>query len=434
MKVLWVINTPIYIDEEHASSTRGGWMEGALRQAVKVLDMHVAFPVTTISVKGEKIGNIYYHYFQYNQFSKGKVVYNDVLEDNLCHVIDSSKPDIIHIWGTEYLHSIAAVNAAEKLGVLSKTIINLQGLVSVYAGHYKAGIPYQYCHKRTLIELLRGGSLKAGKRNLEQRGMFEKEAIGKIKNVIGRTDWDRACAQQINPKVHYYFCNEIIRDNLYLSEKWNLQKCRKHSLFITQPGNPIKGFHNVLIALGIIKRKYQDVILYVTGKNFLNKDTVEGLVDKILFNFPMKYRYTSYERYLSELIQEFCLDDCIYFTGELSKEQMQEYFLKTNIFVSSSSVENESNAISEAHMLGVPVVASYVGGVTNRIEHGYDGYLYPYNEPYMLAYYIDKLFQNPAIEQKFSLNGIASANTINNVETNRLKLLQIYQDVLGESV
>lgn len=433
MRVLWIVNTSLYIDKEHDSGTRGGWMEGALKQIVDVVDMHIASPVTK-DCEEEKIGNISYHYFKYDQFSKKKIKYDYTLEQDICKIIESCEPDIIHIWGTEYLHSAAAVNAAEKLEIIPRVIVNIQGLVSIYSQHYMAGIPQDYWGGNTIIDRFSERSLLAGQNNLKQRGEYEKEALKKVGNVIGRTDWDRSCVQQINPRVQYYFCNEILRGNFYTSDKWNVQKCRRHSLFITQPSNPIKGFHNVLIALGILKKKYPDVLLYATGSNFFDKGIMNRSVYKILSAFLTQYKWTPYERYLISLIQKYDLKDCIHFTGELSREEMQELFLKTNVFVSASSIENESNAISEAHMLGVPVVASYVGGVTNRIRHGHDGYLYPYNEPYMLAYYIDELFQKEEIAESFSVNGIETAKIINDIEINRQNLLQIYQEVLGETV
>lgn len=45
-------------------------------------------------------------------------------------------------------------------------------------------------------------------------------------------------------------------------------------------------------------------------------------------------------------------------------------------------------------LLGVPVVSSDVGGVSSMLMHGREGYLYPFDEAYMLAYYIEEIFRN----------------------------------------
>lgn len=47
---------------------------------------------------------------------------------------------------------------------------------------------------------------------------------------------------------------------------------------------------------------------------------------------------------------------------------MKERYLKSHAVISASNIENESNVVSEAKILGVPVVASFVGGLPNRIN------------------------------------------------------------------
>ena len=45
-------------------------------------------------------------------------------------------------------------------------------------------------------------------------------------------------------------------------------------------------------------------------------------------------------------------------------------------------------------MVGVPVVASRVGGTDSMVEHGKTGFLYPVTDPYIAAYYIKRLIDN----------------------------------------
>lgn len=61
----------------------------------------------------------------------------------------------------------------------------------------------------------------------------------KVKHIIGRTTWDKACTSQINPKTRYYFCNETLRKKIYKYE-YSLEKCEQHSIFVSQASNPIK--------------------------------------------------------------------------------------------------------------------------------------------------------------------------------------------------
>jgi glycosyltransferase involved in cell wall biosynthesis len=79
--------------------------------------------------------------------------------------------------------------------------------------------------------------------------------------------------------------------------------------------------------------------------------------------------------------------------GISNERQMCERFLKSNAFVSSSIIENESNSLSEAKILGIPCIAPYIGGgVASKIMHMEDSILYQMDAPYMLAYFLNEIF------------------------------------------
>ena len=52
-------------------------------------------------------------------------------------------------------------------------------------------------------------------------------------------------------------------------------------------------------------------------------------------------------------------------------------FANSHIF-HSSYIENSPNSVGEAQMVGVPVVASRVGGTDSMVEHGKTGFMYPH--------------------------------------------------------
>ena len=51
-----------------------------------------------------------------------------------------------------------------------------------------------------------------------------------------------------------------------------------------------------------------------------------------------------------------------------------------NVFVMPSSIENHSSTLIEAMIVGVPCVASDVGGISELITHGKTGFLYRFEE------------------------------------------------------
>lgn len=77
--------------------------------------------------------------------------------------------------------------------------------------------------------------------------------------------------------------------------------------------------------------------------------------------------------------------------GVATAEQLRDVLLSSTMYFHPSYVENSSNSVGEAQLVGVPVVASRVGGTDSMVEHGKTGFLYPVTDPYIAAYYIERL-------------------------------------------
>jgi len=110
---------------------------------------------------------------------------------------------------------------------------------------------------------------------------------------------------------------------------------------------------------------------------------------------------------------------------------MVKNLLKANVFISASVIENSPNSVGEAMLIGTPVVTSDVGGVKNIFEHGVDGFSYQHDAPYMLAYYIRKIFENDDLAVEFSENAKIHALKTHNKKTNMKTLLKMYNDIVN---
>lgn len=327
-------------------------------------------------------------------------------------ILLKEKPDIVHIWGTEGSHSLAMVEACKNIGIEESVVISIQGLVSKYFYHYYAYLPQYVIASRTLRDVIKG-NITDGAKEFKIRGELEKEAICGVKHVIGRTEWDRACAWDINPNLDYHFNNETLRDEFY-SGQWSYDTCEKHSIFCSQGHYPIKGIHLVIEALHRVVQEYPDAHLYIGGKDYLH--------------LPF-WKQSGYGAYLVGLIKKYNLEKNVTFTGFLNANQMKNRYLKANVFVSASSIENSPNSLGEAMILGVPCISSRVGGVHNLMEHGKDGYLYPADETYMLSYYICDVFRNNERAQRYGENARMKAMKTHDPEKNRNDLIDIYERI-----
>lgn len=416
MRLLWITNIKVECGDNE--TCRGGWMTGALNYLLDNTDYEIIIAYPNGDNNFDNINIKYVPFF----YDLSRTKYDENLYNQFLNIYTEYQPDIIHIWGTEYLHTYIAVKAAEKMLLIDKLIIHIQGLVSVYSKHYALGMPERYQKAKTLLDIITGSSLKNQIKTLQKRGINEQLALKSVQYVIGRTSWDKACVEQINPSIKYLFCNEIMRPIFYSSDKWESAKCERHSIFISQANSSIKGFHFVMEALNIIKKRYPDVKVYVAGGGIFDKKGEMSFINRHL-------RINTYNKYLYQKICRYGLRENIVFLGTLSAAQMKEYYLKANVFMSASTIENSCNSVVEAMLLGVPVVSSYVGGITDMIVHQKDGILYPCDEPYMLAYYIMQIFQDTNMAEQISNNARGKTMKRLDRETVGKDLVNIYESL-----
>jgi len=174
----------------------------------------------------------------------------------------------------------------------------------------------------------------------------------------------------------------------------------------------------MLRAMPEILRNYPDAHLYVAGNDLTKTDSLYE-----------KLKISSFAKYIKMLISEYGLENKVTFTGPLTEQKMKERFLKSNVFVSPSTIENSPNSLGEAMLLGVPCISSDVGGVKNLLKHEEEGYVYQTDAPYMLAYYVKKTFAMKDEAEVMGVRGKEHAIKTHNREQNLQVLLKIYEDI-----
>lgn len=405
MKIAWICNIELPIISESRSakpSSIGGWLDEMSRCLINDGNEVLVLYRSTHLTEGQQ-NNLKY------------IGFTSVTE-RVKHSIKEFDPDIIHIWGTEFSHSYKITKYCLEIGLVDRLVVSIQGLVSIISRyHYNAGLPAVVQWGFSIRDVLRWDNIYWGRKAMLDRGALEVAMLRIVKNVIGRTTWDYACVKQINDDIKYYHCNETLREPFY-EGKWSLDQCEKHTVFFSQCHYPLKGFHIALEAIKILRTKYSDIKIRVLGPD--------------LFQIPF-YRLTFYQMYLKRLIRIYRIKDAVEFCGSLSAIEMRDMFLRNHVFVCSSSVENSSNSIGEAMLLGCPVIASDVGGTRDLLNDGVEGYTYPFDEPYMLAYYIEKVFDNCELANSVSENERKHACVTHNAAKNYRRLLEIYSDIIG---
>ena len=105
---------------------------------------------------------------------------------------------------------------------------------------------------------------------------------------------------------------------------------------------------------------------------------------------------------------------------------------ETTIFVHTAYAENSPNSICEAQCLGVPIVATNVGGVSSLLRDRVDGVLVPANDPWTMAYQIFTMLSNEEKLQHYSLESRKRALERHCDEHIKRQLLDCYNILIHE--
>lgn len=311
--------------------------------------------------------------------------------------LDSFCPDAVVIFGTERPYTLGALKSCISRGMAEHTALYAQGIALACAESYCEGVPAKVISRYTLRDVLRRQNIKSEQKLMFARARDEAEAMRMTRSFIGRTTMDRAVLGMYDPGASYYRCGDVLRDCFY-DGCWSYDSCEKGRIFISQFYYPLKGFHYLLEAVSYIKSKYPDIRIAAAGYNPIAKSLTER-----------ELKDSSYIRYIKSLIKRFDLSDNIELLGSLSADEMKREYLRANVFVLPSSIENSPNSMAEAMMLGVPTVAADVGGVSDFAVHREEAYLYPSSAPYLLAHYLDALLSDPKGAQAMGAAGRARA-------------------------
>lgn len=421
MKILWLTNLRLPIIDEilgiKANFFGGGWLSGLLQTMMENGDNEIVLCYPEFEkkepVSGSRESISFYGFPVDAKKNRLGLCSIDPMKSVFVDILKKEKPDVIHIHGTEFQYSYAMAKAAEDVGCLDKAMASIQGMVSVYAHHFYGNLPRDVKLRKTVKEWIISGGADDGYRAFVRRGKYEIETIKLLHHVLGRTSWDYINCVAINPDIKYHKSNETLRKSFYSGE-WKYTGCDKHTVFVSQAGTILKGFHKVVEAAEIVKKFYSDIKICVAGPKIMNGNWIKG---------------NSYGLYIRRQVTESGLADHIEFLGLQNEQQMKEQMLKANVYVATSSIENSPNSLGEAMLLGMPCVTSDVGGVSDLIVHNKEGYVYPADSADLLSFYIMKVFSQKEKAEMIGKEAQKHARVTHDAECNAKGLMRIYEEI-----
>ena len=414
MRVLWICGHGGNYKKSNRNGS-GGWvgaLQNELMERIPDLELGVAFPHPSDS-EMVKQGRLTYlpvciggSTSRISKVLVGAIRITKAEEKKLVALlksrIDEFKPDVVHVWGIE--NDVAGV-----IPFIDRPfVVHIQGFMSqIVDCMLPPGFSKHDLHKADfpLRWLLNSGSYRDFEK-MEYRAEREKNVARYVKNWIGRTEWDHAISHLLSYNSHYYYCDELMR-SAFTGKRWN---------YHFEDG--IVHIHSSLSAEWY---KGIDIVLQ-TAKVLSDYDI---LVEWNLYGVSAEdYRF----KYISRKMNIKPEDLNVKFRGVVGGDTICESLLNCDVFVHPSYIENSSNAIAEAMMLGVPTIAQYVGGNPSMLRDE-SGILVPANDPYMMA---DAIVQmtDEKVAKAYSERALAVAQSRNNAEKTVETLMAIYKDVI----
>ena len=170
----------------------------------------------------------------------------------------------------------------------------------------------------------------------------------------------------------------------------------------------VKGLKYLIQAMDIIKQKDAEVKLMLVGDGEERQD-------------------------LEKLVKELDLEDRVIFVGKVFNEKVPEYMAASDVFVLPSLSESFGIVNLEAMASGLPIVATKVGGLSEIVKDGENGFLVEPKNPEQIAKKVLLILENDKLRKKISKNNKEEVKKYTWDEiANRLE--KIYSGVLAKNL
>lgn len=410
MKILWCTHSLAGFKPEVGGYYGCGWITSLLEQFANLdgIEIGIAFfysddagpiikdkityyPITRGKVS--VLGKMKTFFGDYSAWEREEISHLDRLQV----IVEKFKPDVIHVWGTETDMGLIA-NRVEV-----PVIVHLQGLLNpIFNALLPPGVnqsDYIFKDGFSPIKILNNlNALNYWKYKISR----EVRILRSCKNYFGRTHWDKAISRLYSPNGEYYYCSEILRDIFYHGE-W-ARDTSKIRILSTISSPLYKGADLVLKTAHLLKE-------------YAKIDFEWNLVG--VSNVKLQEKITHIKA--SEVN--------VYCRGVKTPEELYQLARKSSVYFHPSYIDNSPNSVCEAQIIGLPVIAVNVGGVSTLIEDKKTGILTPPNEPHMAAMNILNLLDDNKLMVSLSVNSKEEACKRHNPRGIINSLLSLYSQI-----
>ena len=405
MRVLWFSVTASLFNPKSNSFNGGGWI-ASLEQIVKqdtTIKLGVAFYYESDRFKYETESTFYYP-IKSSHSLLSRILNVDNIQDHITNylkIIDDFRPDIIQIFGSE--NDFGLIPQYTNIPV----VIHMQGCLPPYHNAlFPVGMnKYDFYFNKGLSWRSRLMGIRA-EPSFRMRAESEIQTIRNCHYFMGRTEWDKRLVTLFNPQAMYFHCDEALRDSfLRTSKQWTFHKERKKRIISVISSPWYKGADLILKTANLLKR--------FTSLDF--EWLIFGVRDLRFYEHKYNIRAS---------------DVNVFPMGTASKDELVDALCSSALFVHPSYIDNSPNSVCEAQYLGVPVLATNVGGISTIVCDGKTGILFPANDPYILASRIQELASDA--EKCLSLSKGAKRQATERHDPDKIlkTLLSVYHTII----
>jgi glycosyltransferase involved in cell wall biosynthesis len=379
MRVLWFTNDPMPAVQRRLGRDAGGsghWMTCLLEKLKSTPDVDLDVVTAYPGLKDDSFTDAGVRYFVVGQ-PRFQPFFGGTLRDldGCAAIVREREPDVVHFHGTERFYGLLQ----SRRMIDAPGVISLQGLLGPYlSAHFGELGPIGLLRAERAVELATRRGLLWRYVDYRSAARREREILLGARTVMGRTEWDRAYLNSVNPDAEYRHAGEILRPD-FRAAQWRLNRCERRTIIFTNAGEPRRGAETLLRALVVVRREFPDAKLLLGG----GIGTRHG-----------------YERRLRRTIAESGLADSVELLGYLDSAAMARALTRAHVFSIASFLENSPNSLCEAMQIGMPCVASYAGGIPSLVEHNRTGLLFPPGDAPLLASAILRIFRDDALAER----------------------------------
>lgn len=412
MRILWFTGRQRKMNRSFYGG--GGWIRSLGSELVRYDNVELAWSYFSDEKQDEyDLNGIHQYPMNLKPKNKFKKIYDywalnpeysdEYLLDCMQAVIRKFQPDVIQVFGTESMFT----------SLIGKTdipvILYIQGVLNPIANAYYPYAMNEYTLKYWRFDkrewLFKNGRIYREKQ-LAQLAENEKIVFRKAKYIVGRTHLDYEVSRFFSPSSYYFKVNEMMREPFYEGKQWVRPQTNSYRIFSTLSNVTYKGFDVILKTAKLLKEHGCNFHWRIAG--LTEKDEIVALFEKLTGirsgNVNVEY------------------------LGILGEKELKTALLESHVLVHPSYIDNSPNSVGEAQLLGLPVVACYVGGVPDFIKSGVTGELVPANDPYSLAYILNKDMEEPFLYE-YSQPAYEEATQRHDKKTILSDILNVYKEV-----